>query len=62
LLLHGLAEHGTFHVAVCGRLAGEFFVEVGGVALIEDRRLEGGLILAVEEFAPVDAVEEGVGL
>jgi hypothetical protein len=62
LLLHGLAKHGTFHVAVCGRLAGEFLVEVGGVALVKYGWLERGLVLAVEEFAPVDAVEEGVGL
>lgn len=62
MLLHGLAEHGTLDVAVCGCLAGEFLVEVGGVALVEHGRLEGWLVLAVEKLAPVDAVEEGVCL
>ena len=62
LLLHCLTEHGSFHVAICGCLAGELFVEIGGVALVEDGRLERRLVFAVEELAPVDAVEEGVCL
>jgi hypothetical protein len=62
LLLHRLTEHGAFDVAVCRRLAGEFLVEVGRVALVEHRRLERGLVLAVEKLAPVYAVEEWVCL
>ena len=62
LLLHGLTEHGSLDVAVCGRLAGELLVEVGRVALVEHGRLERRLVLAVEKLAPVDAVEEGVCL
>lgn len=62
MLLHGLAEHGSFDVAVCGRLAGELLVEVGRVALVEHGRLERRLVLAVKKLAPVDAVEEGVCL
>ena len=62
LLLHGLTEHRSLDVAVCGRLAGELLVEVGGVALVEHGRLERRFVLAVEKLAPVDAVEEGVCL
>lgn len=62
LLLHGLTEHRSLDVTICGRLAGKFLVEVGRVALVEHGRLEGRLVLAVEKLAPVDAVEEGVCL
>jgi hypothetical protein len=62
LLLHRLTEHRAVDVAVCGRLACEFLVEVARVALVEHRRLERGLVLAVEQLAPIDAVEEWVCL
>lgn len=62
LLLHRLAEHGSVDVTVCGSLACELLVEVGRVTLVEHRRLERGLVLAVEQLAPVYAVEEGVCL
>jgi hypothetical protein len=62
LLLHRLTEHRAVDVAVCWRLACEFLVEVARVALVEHRRLERGLVLAVEKLAPVYAVEEWVCL
>jgi hypothetical protein len=62
LLLHRLTEHRAVDVAVCGCLACEFLIEVARVALVEHRRLERGLVLAVEKLAPVDAVEEWVCL
>ena len=62
LLLHRLTEHRAVHVAVCRRFAGEFLVKVGRVTLIQHRRLERGLVFAIEKLAPVYAVEEWVCL
>ena len=62
LLLHRLTEHRAVDVTVCRRLACELLVEVARVTLVEHRRLERGLVLAVEKLTPVYAVEEWVCL
>jgi len=57
-----LTKHRAIDVRVRGRFGGKLLVEVRSIALVEYGRFEGGFVFAVEEFAPVDRVEEGVCL